>query len=273
MEQNKFQSAFQKAQRFEKAGDLKEAARAYREVLSIDPHFRPACLNLGFILFQKGHYREALACYERALTVEKDHLTYFNMGSIYYRMGSYKQAVINLEKCRKLNREFPIAVLVMGLCYSRMNNYRAAEKNFNEILGVWPDNRVALTALAIMYYNQGRNDESISFLNSLLKLDENNHRIRELKSTILYQSGDFTASAEEKKRLARDGERYRFFNEYIQAVPVELLTDRYGSLETKIDTLREKKDRQSLISLSLCHLFSGDSDAAIDCLYRAKMEK
>lgn len=272
MEPFALQSAFERAQQFEKEGNLKEAVQAYKTLLNEYTSFRPAYLNLGYILFQNGIYRDALACYERALVLEEDHLTYFNMGSIYYRMGDYKKAVINLEKCRKLNSEFPIAVLVMGLCYSRMNNFRAAERNFNEILVVWPSNRVALTALAIMYYNQGRHDESISFLNTLLSLDEDNHRIRELKSAILLKTGDIDASAEEKKRVARESEEYQFFNEYIRTVPVEVLTDRYGSIDEKIDDLREKNDPHSLISLSLCHLFKGDSDAAIDLLYRAKKE-
>ncbi len=272
MDQYELQNAFNRAQQYEKDGDLKGALIAYKNIINKYTAFRPAYLNLGSILFQSGMYQEALTCYERALKLEEDHLIFFNIGSIHYRMGNYKKAVINLEKCRKLNNEFPIAVLVMGLCYSRMNNFKAAEKNFNEILVVWPSNRVALTALAIMYYNQGRNEESISFLNTLLKLDENNHRIRELKSAILFKTGDITASAEEKKQVARKAEKYQFFNEYIKTVPVEVLTDRYGSIDEKIDDLQNKKDRHSLISLSLCHLFKGDSDAAIDCLYRAKKE-
>jgi len=272
MDNSRLQNAYEAAQQLEKSGDIKGAVSAYKKIIQKHKDFRPAYINLGFIFFQNGVYRDALTCYERALALEKDYLVLFNIGSIYYRMQEYKDAVINLERSRKLNSAFPMAILVSGLCYSRMNNYRAAEKNFNEILVIWPDNRVALTALAIMYYNQGRNDESISFLNSLLDIDEENHRIRELKSAILFKSGDVAASAEEMKKVTQQGENYKFYNEFISTVPVEVMTDRYGSLDEKIETLRGQEGHENLISLSLCHLFKGETDTAIEYLYQAKKE-
>ncbi len=272
MDKSRLQKAYEAAQQLEKSGNIKEAVSAYKKILQQDKNFRPAYINLGFIFFQNEIYGDALTCYERALTLEKDYLVFFNIGSIYYRMQEYKNAVINLERCRKLNRDFPMAILVSGLCYSRMNNYRAAEKNFNEILVIWPDNRVALTALAIMYYNQGRNDESISFLNSLLDIDEGNLRIRELKSAILFKNGNVAASVEEMKKVTRQGENYKFYNEFISTVPVDVMTDRYGSLDEKIETLRGRDGHENLISLSLCHLFKGETDTAIEYLYQAKKE-
>jgi len=53
---------------------------------------------------------------------------------------------------------------------------------------------------------------------------------------------------------------------------VETLTDRFGTIDDKIQSLNEKvfADSSSLISLSLCHLFKGETDAAIDYLFKFK---
>ena len=54
--------------------------------------------------------------------------------------------------------------------------------------------------------------------------------------------------------------------------PVESFTDKYGTIDDKIETLNEriKEDANSLISLSLCHLLKGDTDTAIDYLFKSK---
>jgi tetratricopeptide (TPR) repeat protein len=152
----------------EKQGNFISAISEYRAILAQDGSIRDAYMNLGCVYSRLGRFSDAMKVYRDCLALGSDYLLYFNMGSICYKLGSYKNAVINLERARKMNSGFALATLVIGLSYSRMGNIRAAEVNFQKVLRMWPSNRVALTALSIMYFHQERYEESLALLERLI---------------------------------------------------------------------------------------------------------
>ena len=80
-------------------------------------------------------------------------------------------------------------------------------------------------------------------------------------------------SADEIKSLRSEEDDYRAYDDFIRSIPLEIYTDRYGTIEEKIASLGEKTapgDRDGLLSLSLCYLLTGDSERAIDLLFEAK---
>lgn len=268
---NNISNRFNYAVQLEKDGDYITALSVYISIIKMDKTFRDVYINLGSLYSRMSRLDEAMKAYKLALKLKEDFITYFNIGCIYYKHSEYKKAVINLEKSRQFNSSFALALQVMGLCYSRMNNIKAAETNFLEVLKIWPSNRVALTALSIIYYNNSRFDESILFLNRLLSIDPENSKIRELKSNIHYNREEFDESKQEIKDIKKISDGYKIYDEYIKSVPVEAYTDKYGTLEEKIEILNNSNpDRENLITLSLCHLFKGETDTAIDYLFEAR---
>ncbi|MDM7988254.1 MAG: tetratricopeptide repeat protein [Smithella sp.] len=263
---------FNRAIQLEKSGDHVHALSEYRALISEYPSFRNAYVNLGSLYSRMEHLPEAIKCYEAALSLGHDFITFFNMGCILYKMENYQGALKNLEQSVALNNNFALSKLIIGLCNSRLNKLQKAEKNFIDVLRIWPANRVALTALAIIYYNTGRYDRSLRLLDKLIQIDADDIKIRELKSDILLKTGRINESAAEIKVIKRKSEGYRFYDEFIKSIPVETLTDRLGTIDDKIKSLNDKvfADSSSLISLSLCHLFKGETDEAIDYLYKFK---
>lgn len=256
----------------EKAGDYSQAIKEYLYIINNDDKYRNAYLNLGSLFSRMDQLERAMEFYYKALKLGEDSISFFNIGCIFYKWKQYKKAIINLEKSKNINKNFPLAILVMGLCYSRLGHIKAAEKNFIDVLQLSPSNRVALTALAIINYNQDKYDESIGYLNELLRLDSTNTRMKELKTNILFKTGRIDECATEIKSLKKISNGYKYYDEYIKSVPVEAYTDRYGTLDEKIEFLEERagNDNDSLISLSLCHFFKGNTDAAIDYLLEAR---
>jgi tetratricopeptide (TPR) repeat protein len=263
---------FNRAIALERRGQHDQALVEYKAIIKEQRDFREAYLNLGALYARMKQHHEAMTCYTMAQELGEDYLTYFNIGSILYTRGNYKKAIFNLQKSRNMQPGFILPALVMGLCYSRLNNIGAAEKNFIQVLNSSPNNRVALTALAIIYYNGEKYNEALVLLNRLLHINGENHSVRELKSDILFKSGRIEESLIEIKTLKNQKKGFTLYNDYIKSVPVEAYTDRYGTIDEKITALKKKteKDDQSLISLSLCHLFRGDTDSAIDCLMKAR---
>lgn len=263
---------FNNAVQYEKLGDYENAQKEYISIITIDPMFRPAYVNLGSLYSRMNHFVESMKCYEAALSLGKDYITFFNIGCILYKMNDYSKALKNLNLSSSLNNTFALSKLVVGLCHSRLNNLADAETNFLDVLKISPDNRVSLTALAIIYYNKKTYDRSLQILNRILYIDANNNKLRELKSNILLIIGRIDESAREIKILKRNSDGYTYFDEFIKSIPVDCLTDKYGTIDNKIEALKNtnKSNGDNLISLSLCHLFKGDTDTAIDYLFKFK---
>jgi len=52
--------------------------------------------------------------------------------------GELPGALKNLEQSVALNNNFALSKLIIGLCNSRLNKLGKAEKNFIDVLRIWP---------------------------------------------------------------------------------------------------------------------------------------
>jgi tetratricopeptide (TPR) repeat protein len=263
---------FKKAIRLEKSRNYKNAFQEYLSIINENSRFRNAYINLGSLCSRMNNFNEALKYYKAALSLGSDYLTLFNIGCIFYKTGRYAKAAENLEQSIAMNKTFVLSKLVAGLSYSRMNTLEKAEHYFSEVLKSHPRSRLALIALAVIYYQTGRLELSLKLLDGILRTDPGDINIRELKADILLKTGAIDESVSEIKAIKRRADKYKYFDEFIQSVPVEIYTDRYGSIDEKIDSLnaRINEDSNNLISLSLCYLLKGDTDTAIDYLFNAR---
>lgn len=242
------------------------------ETIKQNPNYREAYIDLAIELTSIGRIDQAIKFFNRANSISEDYLSLYNAGSLYYKKGDYKNAIIILEKAKLMNSRFQMIFLLAGLCYGRLKNYKAAESNFINVIMNDPGNQTALTALAILYHNQGKIDESLKIIGKISVNSGGSGSIRKIKSEILFNSGKTDESAKEIKDFKNSSEKFRAFNDYIQSIPVSILTDKYGSIEEKIQKIENGQlgTKDKLLSISLCHLFSGNTDSAIDYLVAAR---
>jgi len=228
---------------------------------------RETYLDLGIELVRLNMIDQALQSFKRANNIREDHLSLYNSASLYYKKNDFKTALIHLEKARKLAPCFTMISILAGICYSRLNNIRAAEVNFVNVLMADPANRTALTALSILYHNQGRINESLNLVNRVTTLYKPGTKLVKLKTGLIKRSINGIYETKDKNYSKLDE-----YDKYIQSVPVEIFTDRYGTITEKIEKLETATDKNSrnLISLSLCHLFSGNTDSALEYLMAAR---
>jgi len=119
-------------------------------------------------------------------------------------------------------------------------------------------------ALAILYYNSNKNEQSLELFNYLSKFYNENLKFDEITRIL-------------KKRIGQiDTEKDNFvigkkiYNEFIKSISTDEFSDKYGTLKTKIEFLEKKGDKESLFSLSLCHLFNGEPNEAMTYLKKVK---
>lgn len=240
--------------------------------IKLNPLNRDAYLELAVELTKMKRFDQAIKSFNKANSINEDYITLYNIGCLYYKKNDFKNAIIALERSKLHNSRFYMIFLLAGLCYGRLNNFKASESNFINVLMNDPENTTALTALSVLYYNQGRAEDSLKIIkrisSSKMKLDT----VQKIKSEIFFNTGKTIESANEIKQFKDNSVKFRNFNDYIKTVPVSILDDKYGSIEDKIQMLEnvQTKTRDNLISLSLCHLFSGNTDSAIDYLVEAR---
>lgn len=265
---------FYRAVQFEKEGDFAMALQEYCRIAEEGSANKEVYINLGSLYSRMNRFSEAMQCYEKALTLGEDYIVYFNIGSMYYKKGEYKKAVLELEKSRRLNGDFILTLLVMGLSFSRLRNLKAAESCFAEVLRMWPDNRVALMAMAFIYYETGRYVRALETIGKIAQADSGATAIKKLRADTLYKMNNFEdATAEWKSIKDRDAD-YTAYDEFIKTIPAEMYTDKYGTIHEKIEQLKTRThyggDKEDFIALSLCYLLSGNTDRVIDCLMELK---
>ena len=236
------------------------------EKIRLNPATRDHYIELAVELIKSGRPDQAIKAFYRANSIKEDHVTFYNIGSLYYKKNDFKNAILALEKSKLINNKYYMTFLLTGICYGRLNNFKAAETNFINVIMTDPDNITALTALAILYHNQGKIDESHKILARISGSQIKS--VKRIKNEILLQSENNPLSGIDFKN---NPERFSKFNEFIKSIPVSVLTDKYGTIEEKITRLESNpvKTRDNLISLSLCHLFSGNTESAINCLIEA----
>ncbi|HDP79706.1 MAG TPA: tetratricopeptide repeat protein [Spirochaetes bacterium] len=229
-------------------------------------------ITRGAAFVRMNRTAEGMRCFREALRHGDDYRVYYTIGSVFYKQGKFKKAVLELEKSRRLNDGFGPADLLLGLSFNRLGNYRAAEASFLRALDLMTENRVALMGLAVLYYDTGRPEKALECIDRLRIHDIKNMNLRKFRADILYRLRKLDESAEEFKELALEKDRFRSYTDLARAIPKDVYTDKYGTLAKKISALESshEKSREQLVALSLCYLLGGDSGRAIDCLFGAR---
>ncbi len=255
--------------------DIKLKVAGLLSLISKNRNNRDAHMLLAAELAKLEKYDHAIRYFIKANELREDYISLYNLGSLYYKKGDFKRAVLLLEKSKQHKPDYKMSYLVTGLCYSRLDNIKAAVTNFVNVLMIDPSNKTALAALSIIYHNSGRTSDSYNLLKRLSEKYPGDEKVINIKSDILYYSGDAAKSVQEIKDLKKQSDKYRLYDEYIKSVSVDLCNDRFGTLEDKVVMLESEdiKTSDNLLKLSLVHLFSGNTDSALDYLFQARGQK
>src|SRR5207245_10017662 len=76
------------------AGNLAEAERIYRHILTLEPRHAEAHKNLGIALWEQGKLAEAIASYRLALALKPDYAAaHNNLGIALWNQGKRAEAI------------------------------------------------------------------------------------------------------------------------------------------------------------------------------------
>ena len=137
------------------------AVEAFEEVRKLRPDYADVYTNLGFSYYQWEKYPQADASLKKALEMSPD-----NPRALYYQAlvdrneGNLDGAIANLEKVVDKYPQSPDSRRELGFSYYQLHKYELAEKQYEALQAIDPDDLAAHYILAIVYRRLGIKDKA-----------------------------------------------------------------------------------------------------------------
>ena len=96
---------------YERKGDYRRAAEWYRKASKLAPDNASYLIFLGAVLVKAGELSEAKKCHQRATKCKEGAIdeAYYNLGGILGAQGRYKEALACFEKALELDPKYKLA--------------------------------------------------------------------------------------------------------------------------------------------------------------------
>jgi tetratricopeptide (TPR) repeat protein len=144
-----------------------EARDSFERAVRLQAHY-PGTLpnawnNLGLLAAREGHTEEAIQDFQRALTMDPDHLIALqNLGNAYRQGKRWEDAKSVLLRALQLSPENPEANYGLGMVFAQLNDTQQAYEYLQKALAARPAYPEALNNLGILYLRTQRRDEAES---------------------------------------------------------------------------------------------------------------
>ncbi|EMO53031.1 tetratricopeptide repeat protein [Leptospira noguchii] len=281
---------FNQALILEKEGNYPEAIRLYEDLIQSQPKYQKPYLNLGALYSKQGNSKKAIEIYQKALYVGKSPELYYNIGIELYRTGETETAIRSLKKSLEIEKRFLNSHILLAYCYRQLERDDKTELYLTNAIRLDPKNRMALTALATLYFEKERWRDCLETANKVNKLFPNDPRMQVLLSEVHTRLGNFKQSFEILKQATSQSKGFTRFSDAIEESkknPEEAAF--FDSLEkltkNKLDEFRSKLEMnqenpedfsppnpQDALDLSLMYLFHGDKERALKYMLYAQKQ-
>ncbi len=125
------QGLFLAAVQAEEAGEKQRAIALYEEMLTLDPNYAPAYINLGTLHFHLRQFTKAEELYRRA--TEKDPgyvLAFFDLGNVLDELERPDESIAAYQRSVELSPRYADAHYNLALAFERKGELRAALRHW-----------------------------------------------------------------------------------------------------------------------------------------------
>lgn len=163
---------YNKGCRYQNAGCVREALRAYKQALSLNPGHVDARVNLGTVYYSLGLLAEALEQYSAALTLDPDHaVAYNNLGSVLADMKETDKALKAYSRAVACAPDFVAARSNLAGTYVKKGRWRKAQQELEQCLEMAPDFAPAHNNLGQLFLARGQPERAAVQFERALELN------------------------------------------------------------------------------------------------------
>lgn len=180
---------YNQARQAQQNGNLAEAGRLYRQILTIAP-VPEVMVNYGNVLAQQGQSAEALAQYDLALAQKPDFFeALFNRGNLHLQAQRMPDALADYERAVTLRPQVAGVWNNRGTALRRLNRLEEALESYERAVALQPSHVNALTNRAIALFDLRRLEEAMGATNAALSLKPDFAEALYIKGNILRDLG------------------------------------------------------------------------------------
>lgn len=172
-------------------GIPENAIASFEKALKVNPSYTEAAINLSIVYNELGKYEEASKIFHMAVkTVSKARKIkdpyiegklaneHAHLGSQYYDLGRYKEAIIEYKKALKLRPWFADIITQLGIAYRDNGEFEKAIETFQKAIEINQRHLPAVINLGITYYMMGFVDLALREWKNALAIDPDNRDAR-----------------------------------------------------------------------------------------------
>lgn len=153
-------------------GKYKNAAKAYREALEIDPRLASAWMGLGNLYARQEKNDEAIEAYEKALKLDGELASAWRgLGDVCTRQTYYEWAIEAYEKAVSIDPELVSVWVEMGDLYAHQNRNESAIKAYTNAIEIDPKLASAWRELGNIYSQQNNHENAINAYRKAVEID------------------------------------------------------------------------------------------------------
>ncbi|GKT07817.1 tetratricopeptide repeat protein [Desulforhabdus sp. TSK] len=169
----------------------------------------PSHYNLGNYYLNRGELKEAITCYDRALTIEpRAVMVLVNASIAYSRMGEVKKSEESLQKALRTSPENGAALFNMGLLKAELNDPQQAESYLKAALKQDPQMAQAAYNLCILLAGD-RPGEAVGFCREAVGLRSDDPKYAYALSITLQQTGETAEAISVLKTILEEYPEYQ----------------------------------------------------------------
>ena len=259
--QVRYQSHFERAERFLARGNLPDAGVELRNALQIEPKSAAALYDLGRVLEQEGDLRQAAGYFQSAIDAQPDYAkARVDLGTIYCIAGVPRQALATVSPALARHPNDPDLLTVRAAAENGLREYGVAMADAERAESLAPANESAVALLAMLEKQGGHLDRALALVNQAVGRSPGSVDLRELLANLYVASGQFAPAEAQMTALValRPRElslRLGLANLYLKAGNPAAAR---GALEAAVKALPDDDDAK----LALADLVAASGSAA-----------
>lgn len=169
-----------------KGGDIEKAITYYKKAAEINPFSADAYNNMGVIFTSEKRLDEAIEAFKQAYRLNASSIASLdNLARIYINKDMLNEAAITLVEILKSNPAHSTEILnILGKIYFKQEKIDKVIRVCKEIVKQNPGDIIAHENLGSMYYKKGMMPEAAAEFETLLRIQPDNIKARQMLQSI-----------------------------------------------------------------------------------------
>lgn len=132
-------------------------------------------IEKDFIFKKHDKRQDQLAFYNKTISLYPNFVTaYYNRAILYFEKGEYDKALLDLNKCIKIEQSQPDYYFKRSLIYRELGDKEKEIRDLETVIRLKPDFSDAYFRMGMIYFNSGNYDYALKHLGKSIELSKNN---------------------------------------------------------------------------------------------------